>query len=197
MHTPQRSAGGLNGRGRADNRGCRARAGVGLVRRSGRSSCARTARRMGDRRGFRPSVGRLDPRPDSAFRAAWVVRLPPCRRPIGVWSLSARPHGTARRDIRRRFEPMTPARRVDTAPAASESRAAPHRRSGAPAPALPRGSPDSCRPRCGSQLGFLCVCYAPVRPSTSPVIPRISSQSEAELSPGSPTSAGWPSTTSA
>ena len=54
--------------------------------------------------------------------------LPPCRPSDRRVSLSDRPHRTARRDIRRRFEPITPARRADTAPAASESRAAPHRR---------------------------------------------------------------------
>ena len=54
-------------------------------------------------------------RPYSAFRAAPVVRLPRVARLIGVWSLSVRPHRPARRRIRRRFEPITPARRADTA----------------------------------------------------------------------------------
>ena len=46
-------------------------------------------------------------------------RLCACRRdarPIGVSSLSARPHRTARRHIRRHIEPITRACRADTAP---------------------------------------------------------------------------------
>ena len=65
--------------------------------------------------GHAPRLGSSAPHRLCAFR--------PVARPIGVWSLSARPHRTARRDIRRRFEPITPARRADTAPKASEPRA--------------------------------------------------------------------------
>ena len=67
-------------------------------------------------------------------RRSALHRLCACGRvvgfPIGVWSLSARPRRTGRRDSRRRFESITPAHRADTAPTASEARAAPHRRCG-------------------------------------------------------------------